>query len=242
MARMPTTRRLSDTQEVLDALQLSALRGLDHAVVDPLAEGAVLRDVPPGATLHVEGDPSFLHLVLRGLFRAYVSSPAGRTMTIRYCRPGALMGTGTLFNRSESARGNISALVDSRVLSLRPAAVRVLADRDIRVTRALLDETSARVAEYINELQSSSFGSLRQRLCRHLLDLGADRQSGPELIARASHDELAAAVGTVREIIVRILRDMRTEGMVRTGRGWVELLDPARIDAETYVRQAAQAF
>jgi hypothetical protein len=41
----------------------------------------------------------------------------------------------------------------------------------------------------------------------------------------------------VREIVVRILRDMRAEGLVRTGRGSVEVLDPARLDAETFSRQ-----
>src|ERR1051326_5096841 len=93
MARMPSATRLGDTPEVLDALELSSLRGLDHAVVDRLTEGAMLRDVAPGAAVHVEWHPSFLPLVIRGLFRAYVSSPSGRTMPIRYCRPGALMGT-----------------------------------------------------------------------------------------------------------------------------------------------------
>jgi hypothetical protein len=58
---------------------------------------------------------------------------------------------------------------------LSPETVRALAEHDIRVTRALLRETSARVAEYINELETSAFGSLRQRLARHLL--GSTRTS-----------------------------------------------------------------
>jgi CRP/FNR family cyclic AMP-dependent transcriptional regulator len=227
-------------QQVDEAIALSSLRSLPRDAIDRLTVGAVLRDVGAGAPIHREGDPPFAAIVINGLIRAYVSAPNGRMMTIRYCRAGALMGTGTVFNETDpGARGNLTALVASRLLSLRPATLRSLAETDIRVTRALLGETSARVAEYINELQATSFASLRQRLARHLLDIAADRQAGPPLMARVSQEELADAVGTVREIVVRILRDMRNEGLVRTGRGWVELLDPMRLDAETYARQVA---
>jgi CRP/FNR family cyclic AMP-dependent transcriptional regulator len=230
-------------QEILEAIGRSSLHGLNDDTVERLTAGAVVRDVAAGTTIHREGDPPFAELVIRGLIRAYVSAPNGRTMTIRYCRAGALMGTGTLFNQgTPRARGNLTALVDSQLLRLQPATIWALAENDIRVTRALLTETSARVAEYINELQTSAFASLRQRLARHLLDIAAEQQEGDRLVAHANQEELAGAVGTVREIVVRILRDMRSEGLVRTGRGGVELLEPTRLDAETYVRQAVVDF
>ena len=155
-------------------------------------------------------------------------------MTIRYCRPGALMGTGTVFNEDRVARGAVSAVVDSQVFVFQPARIAEAARTDIRVTTALLRETSARVAEYINELQASGMASVRQRLARHLLDLASEQQRGHRLEVQASQEALAAAVGTVREIVVRILSDMRDEGLVATGRGVVQLLDPRRLDAETY--------
>ena len=220
--------------DLAGAIALSSLRDLPRDVVDRLVGAARVRPIPAGKTIHEEGDQPFVELVVSGLVRAYIGAPNGRTMTIRYCRPGSLMGTGTAFNTtSPMARGNLIALVDSRLVALEPATLRRLADRDIRVARALLAETSARVADYINELRRSAFASSRQRLARHLLDLAAERQTGPDMVAHASQEELAAAVGTVREIVVRILRDMRSEGLVRTRRGAVELLDPVRIELET---------
>ena len=47
-----------------------------------------------------------------------------------------------------------------------------------------------------------------------------------------SQQELAEAVGTVREVVVRVLRDLRTAGVVRTERGLIVVLDPARLIAE----------
>jgi CRP/FNR family transcriptional regulator, cyclic AMP receptor protein len=225
-------------QAVTDALAASSLRDLPREVVDGLTEGSLLRKVPPGTTMHREGDPAFVELVLSGLIRGYVGARDGRTMTIRYCRAGALMGTATLFNASRPrAHGNLTALVESQVLALSPSTVRALAKRDIRVVRSLLNETSARVAEYISEIEASSFATIRQRLARHLLDLAAEQQVGRQLVATASQDQLAGAIGTVREIVVRILHDMRSEGLVRTKRGRVELLDAKRLDMETYSHQ-----
>jgi len=221
--------------DVNEAIAASSLQGLPPEVIRRLLDGALLHDVPAGKTTHREGDPAFAELVVRGLIRGYVSAPNGRTMSIRYCRPGALMGIPTLFNRgAPRAHGNTTALVDSRILQLHPPALRELAERDIRVTAALLRETSARVAEYIKEIEASSFATIRQRLARHLLDIAAEQQVGERLAARASQEELAGAVGTVREVVVRILHDMRSEDLVRTSRGNVVLLDPARLDAETY--------
>jgi CRP/FNR family cyclic AMP-dependent transcriptional regulator len=228
---------------VTDALAASSLRGLPREVVDRLTEGALLRKVAAGTATHREGDPAFVELVVTGLIRGYVSAPDGRTMTIRYCRPGALMGTATVFNdRRPRAHGNLTALVESRVLAISPATVRSLAERDIRVVRALLNETSARVAEYISEIEASSFATIRQRLARHLLDLAAEQQVGTQLVAGASQDQLAGAIGTVRESVVRILHDMRTEGLVRTKRGRVELLDARRLDMETYSHQGRRSL
>lgn len=223
---------------VVAAIGASSLARLSPALIERLADGAVLRDVPAGTTTRRRGDASFFQLVVEGLVRAYIAVPDGRTMTIRYCRPGALMGTGTLFNEtSPHARGQVAALVDSRILAFDAVAVRALADREVAVARALLGEASARVAEYINELEASALATVRQRLARHLLDLAAEQQTGRGLVASANQQALADAVGTVREMVVRVLHDLRAEGVVRTSRGRVELVDPARLDAETYNRQ-----
>ena len=227
--------RFRDEQGVMDAIVQSAVGRLPCATIDDLTDGAVLRVVAAGSTTHRHGGGPFFQLVVDGLMRAYIAVPDGRTMTIRYCRRGALMGTGTLFNDSgPRARGQVSALVDSRLLVFDAAKVRTRADRDVEVARALLAEASARVAEYINELEASALASVRQRVARHLLDLAADHQRGTYLVAPATQQALADAIGSVREVVVRVLHDLRDEGVVRTGRGRVQLLDPARLEGETH--------
>lgn len=230
----------SPREDVAAALAASALRLLPPPLLKQLTGAAPLQTVPAGKTTHREGEAPFLELVVSGLIRGHVGAPNGRTMTIRYCRPGALMGTATLFNPVRpKTHANLTAVVESCVMVLQPKLVQSLAATEMAVARALLAETSARTAEYISELEATTFASARQRLARHLLDLAAEGAAGGQLVAHASQEELAEAAGTVREVAVRVLRELRGDGLVRTRRGAVELLDAARLDAETYAGRLA---
>ena len=80
----------------------------------------------------------------------------------------------------------------------------------------------------------NAFGSVRQRVAAHLLDLASDRQRpGGRLVARVSQQKLADAAGSVREVVARALRDLRAAGIVATAADSIVILDPARLYAES---------
>jgi CRP/FNR family cyclic AMP-dependent transcriptional regulator len=188
--------------------------------------------------LHRQGDSSpHVEVVVSGLVRAYVTAADGRTMTVRYCRPGALIGVVSLFASPFSLPATLQAVTDTDLLALRASLVRTAADRDARVARALLDELSERVLSFIAEIPSA-FATVRQRVARHLLDLASESQRGSELRVAIGQQELADSVGTAREVVVRALRELRTEGLLRTGRDGIVLLDAERLAAEAYAGPA----
>lgn len=55
-------------------------------------------------------------------------------------------------------------------------------------------------------------------------------------MAAITQQELADAVGTVREVIVRTLRDLRREGLLQTDRTGIVIADAERLLAEAYPR------
>src|SRR4029450_6120170 len=124
--------------------------------------------------------------------------------------------------------------MDTDLLAMDPVTVRRIADRDLAVANALLIELSERASAFAAEIGGVAFGNVRQRVARHLLDLAAERQRGARLLAAITQQELADAVGTVREVIVRTLRDLREEGLVQTGRSGIVITDPERLLAEGY--------
>jgi CRP-like cAMP-binding protein len=125
---------------------------------------------------HWEGEHArFLELVISGVVRVFVTAPDGRTMTIRYCRPGALIGAASLFAQGYAMPAPTQALVDAELLRMSPTAARRAAERDPRVATALLGEVSERVLSFVWEISGSAFATVRQRVARHLLDLASER-------------------------------------------------------------------
>ena len=80
----------------------------------------------------------------------------------------------------------------------------------------------------------NAFGSVRQRVATNLLDLASTQQHPcGRLAARVSQQELADVAGSVREVVARVLRDLRVAGIVATTADSVVILDPARLYAES---------
>ena len=162
-------------------------------------------------------------------------------MTVRYCRPGALIGVMSLFATGFAMPATTQALVDAEVLRISATVAWGMGTRDLRVARAFLGELSERALSFVDEIPGGAFDTVRQRVARHLLDLASERvgeQPVPdhrvarELTVQVSQQELANAVGTVREVVVRVLRDLRQDGVVRTERDRIVLLEPARLIQE----------
>jgi CRP/FNR family transcriptional regulator len=223
--------------DVRGAVCASHLRTLPADVLDELLEDAVRTKVPGGAIAHrALEEHQYLELIISGVIRVFVTAPDGRTLTIRYCRSGELLGAMSLFSDEFTEPATKQALVDTQLLLISPSRVRALSHRDVRVAGVLLVELSERARSFVNEIPGTAFATVRQRVARQLLDLAStghdDGDPNGELTVRITQQNLAAQVGTVREVVVRALRQLRDAGAVRTERDRIVLLDPAQLTEE----------
>lgn len=221
-------------EEAWAALARSHLGGLPRATLDRLLRDVADVVVTAGAVLD-PADVPYVHVVVRGLVRLVALLPDGRRATIRYARGGDMIGVASLFSARTGVTTTI-ALRESRVLILRPGIVRELAAADLQVAGALLGELSDRVVGHITELVGNSFAGLRQKVGRHLLDIATVDGLSGAFVARISQAELADAVGTSREVVVRVLHDLRVAGLVETGRNGIVILDAERLHDPTWPR------
>jgi CRP/FNR family transcriptional regulator len=115
--------------------------------------------------------------------------------------------------------------------------VRRAAHENPLVAEALLHELADRALAYVHEITGSAFTTVRERIARHLLDLAAQESrtaagTHKVLTVAVSQRQLADSVGTVREVVVRVLRDLRGAGVIGTHPDHIDILDPVRLSQQ----------
>jgi len=130
---------------------------------------------------------------------------------------------------------SVQTLAPSSLFSIKATVLTEAARRDARVAWAVAEELNRRLYATLEQTAINAFGSVKQRVAAHLLDL-ASTQQRPEgrLVARVSQQELADAVGSVREVVARILRELRLARIVATGPDSVLILDAAQLHDESW--------
>jgi CRP/FNR family transcriptional regulator, cyclic AMP receptor protein len=212
--------------DVVAAMTASFLGRLPSGLVDELMAGGERIEYPAGSTIYREGAAPRTMLVVAGLVRVYLNSPEGRQVTVRYARAGEVLGIAVLVGGPADVR--VQTLAESMLFRIDARRLTAAARGDARVGWALAEELNRRLYETLQQTAINAFGSVRQRVAAHLLDL-ASTQQRPQahLVARGSQQELAVAVGSVREVVARVLRDFRLAGLVATAPDRVHILDPA---------------
>jgi CRP/FNR family cyclic AMP-dependent transcriptional regulator len=220
-------------QEVADALRRSFLGRLPRDVVDDLLAGGQRTDYPAGSTIYREGAAPRAVLVVQGLLRVYMTSPEGRQVTVRYARETDVLGIAVIVGGPVNVA--VQTLADSSLFSIDARKLTDAARGDGRVAWALAEELNRRLYDTLQQTAINTFGSVRQRVAAHLLDLASAQQRPKDrLVARVSQQELADAVGSVREVVARALREFRLAGLVATGPDSVVIVDPTRLYEESW--------
>jgi CRP/FNR family transcriptional regulator len=231
---MTSQQRLSATA-IDTALAKSILAALPSAVRATLTHDAIPVDLPAGSTLYYEADEPRCGLVIAGLIRMYMTAPDGRQITVRYARTGDLVGVAAIVGGP--APVNAQTLTDTALLMLNARTLQLSGQTEPMVGWLLAQEATRRLYAVLEVLAGNTFGSLRQRLARHLLDLAASNQHGRGLIAQVTQQELADAIGSVRPVVARIIRDLRTEGLISTSSDGIVVLKPDELHAITWSRE-----
>lgn len=208
--------------------QLSTLYPLLSSLSDSARERilreARLIELPAGAVIFDEHQPCVgFPFVLEGQVKVAKASANGRELPLYRVHTGetCVISSACLIGQSDY---NARAIAESPVrLLVVPSWLfdELMAEPAFR--RFVFGLFAERVAELMQLVEAIAFQRLDQRLAALLLGHGKTLQ--------ATHQQLADELGSVREIVSRLLKSFAEQGLVALGRNQIDILDPAGLRA-----------
>jgi CRP/FNR family transcriptional regulator len=198
---------------------------LPAARLEKLLAAAETRRVPAGGVLFDADQPCRgFPLVLEGAVRVSMNSPQGREIQLYRVDPGqgCILSGGCLLGHSDYAARGL-AEDDVLLLNLPPEEFNALLLEHEPFRRFVFGMYGERLAEVMQLVEEVAFRRLDARLAQLLVHRGP--------VIEATHQKLADELGSVREIVSRLLRSFESRGWVKLERERITLTDAKALAA-----------
>lgn len=197
---------------------------LNPMLFSELAQGTRLRLYQPGEIVCWQGEKSEgLYIIHKGFVKLFKLSGKGRELVIR------VFGEGTTFNEVPVFDGgenvvNVAVLEESEIWIVEREIIRKILKENPDMSEAVILNLSKNLRMLISMVEELSFCQVTNRLARLISQLEPDQLAG-QATDRLTQDQLAAMLGTVREVVSRSLRDLERSGAIRLTRGRIQVID-----------------
>jgi CRP/FNR family transcriptional regulator len=178
-----------------------------------------------GETIFRPGDSARGWIVVEsGRVRVGLTADTGREVVLYRLGTGdsCLLTTSALL-RQETMLAEAVAETDVAARLVPVATFERLLAEDAAFRRAVLRNYAERVGELVVVIQDVLFHALRERLARHLI---AHAHDGA---VEATHQAIAAELGSAREVVTRALNRFEREGLIRVERARIVIIDADRL-------------
>ncbi|HMQ55555.1 MAG TPA: Crp/Fnr family transcriptional regulator [Anaerolineae bacterium] len=203
--------------------------GLDAATLTTIAQATIHRDYCAGQIVFLEGEPCVgLYIVQEGWLKAVKLAPTGREQVLRFLGPGDTFSEISVLAVTPNNPATVIALEPGSVLIVPREMMLQLLDNHAGLARLVIQNLASRVMYLVSLVEDLSLRSVEARLARLLLE----NASEGVLHRRrwATQSEMAARLGTVPDVLSRMLRSLAEEGIIRLERREIQILDAAKLE------------
>ena len=164
-----------------------------------------------------------LMAVISGSLRVYCVSEEGREVTLYRVESGEIcVLSASCLMDSIVFDVLIEAVEETRVLMIPSAALHKVEQENPLVELYIYKNATEKFSEVLWTIQQVLFMKIDQRIALALHDERLRQKSD---VLSITHEDLAKQIGSVREVVSKTLKYMEEEGLVRLGRGKIEILD-----------------
>jgi CRP/FNR family transcriptional regulator, anaerobic regulatory protein len=226
---MPLAQNAVDSKAIKPRLleRFPVFAGLASDAFDDALANATLVRASAGTILFDATQPCRgFPLLLEGTIRVSKTTPAGREILLYHVDPGqaCLLSGGCLLGHADYTACAV-AETDVTLVSLPPDAFQKLLLGYEPFRRFVFGMYGERLSEVMELVEEVAFRRLDVRLAQLLVHRGP--------VMETTHQKLADDLGSVREIVSRLLRGFEARGWVRLERERISVIDPKALMALT---------
>jgi CRP/FNR family transcriptional regulator, cyclic AMP receptor protein len=188
-----------------------------------LSTHGVIKVYPKHTILFYEQDPSgSLYIVLGGKVKIYVSDNMGREIVLNICNAGDYFGELELIDAGPCSASAIT-LEQSYLCIISRTGLQRYFSQYPEMAFELLHSLAQRVRILTADIKSLALDNVYRRVTRILLSLATERDGQWVIEERLTQQDLAQRVGASREMVSRILKDLRSGGYIKTKNGKITI-------------------
>jgi CRP/FNR family transcriptional regulator, dissimilatory nitrate respiration regulator len=205
------------------------LQGLDATSLDSLAQSATWKVFHPDAVVFWEGDlESNLYFLQYGSLKVLKTAPDGRTQVLRFIDAGEIFNeVGVLARRPNPATA--IALEESGIWLIPRSALEGIVLAHPTVAMQIIENMADKIIELVTLAADLSLKTVEARFAQILLE-----QAEGDVIERrrwSNQTELAARLGTVPDVLSRVIRELTKAGLIEMDRQQIRILNRAGLQA-----------
>ena len=216
---------LTDLPDKLRALRdCPYFTGVEEGILTELAEGLRLIRYERGEVVFWQGEPCpGLQIIENGMVKLFKVSPQGRELIVNIFKEKATFAEVPVFDGGLTPV-NVAALEESDIWQVDAVVIRRLMQKHPELNRQVMLNLAKNLRMMVGIIEEVSFYQVTHRLARLLIQMTPEQLAGTDS-ARLTQDQLAARLGTVREVVARSLRDLERSGAIRVERRQIQVLD-----------------
>ena len=222
-------------ESIADALRrISLFADISDDALARIARVAYACTYAPGETIIFEGDLcEAVYFVAEGQVRVYRLSSGGREQVLARLGPGKIFNAAPIFQPHSVNHATVEALTPVVLYAITNKDFGRLVGECAELALVILRDFATRLDHLTNLVKDLSLRTVRGRLARFLLEGVSTELDGTANTRRWTQADIAAHLGTVRDMVGRTLRAFADAGLVRLDRQRIVLLDREGLEAET---------
>jgi CRP/FNR family transcriptional regulator len=216
--------------------QVGLFAGLSETEIASIAQRTIPRKFAAGEIVFSEDEPcAGMYVVVAGQVRIFKTSPGGREQVLSIEGPGGSVAELPVFDGGNYP-ASVAAISDSTLLFIAKQDLHAVCVSHPEIALKVLRVIGSRLRKLVGIIEELSFTTVRHRLAAFLVRLaqreGTRVDGGIAVSLPASNQELAAQIGTVRELVSRNLSRFQSEGLLRIDGRRIVITDLKALQAE----------